>query len=45
MWFRRLKRSFTEHSISSDHSSANDRFDLKLQELVFAQQNFSLFSV
>ena len=42
MWFRRAKRSFNKHSISEVQRSADDRFDLKLQELVNAQQHFNL---
>ena len=42
MWFRRAKRSSSEHSISETHRSADDRFDLKLQKWVIAQQHFGL---
>ena len=45
MWFRREKRSVGEHAISEALRTANDRFDLKLQELVLAQQHLNLFSV
>lgn len=44
MWLRRLKRLFGDHSFSETDGSADDRFDLRLQEFVIAQQHYSLFS-
>ncbi len=43
MWFRRAKRSMSEHTTSEAHGSVDDRFELKLQELVIARQHFYQF--
>jgi hypothetical protein len=45
MWFRRLKRLFVDPTISDAQISADDRFELRLQELFIAQQHYSLFQV
>ncbi len=44
MWIRWGKRSTRKNASSKDAGSANERFDLKLQEFVIAQQHFCLFA-
>lgn len=44
MWFRRAKRGLAEHLILDAHTSADDRFNLKLHKCVISQQHFNSFS-
>ena len=43
MWFWGPKLRLGEQNISAAQISAYDRFDLRLQELITAQQHYVLF--
>lgn len=45
MWSLWAKRSFVEQSKSDVNRSAHDRYDLRVQEWMLAQQYFNLLSV
>lgn len=45
MWTRWTKRSTRKRPSAEDAGAANERFDLKLQEFVIAQQHFRLPAV